>query len=456
MTVSRPNTRPVRSTICMAGCAILLLFAAPRSARAQPRPGAFTTITTTDTSVTSVCVGANSISAPSTCLGGAQTGPLVVNQAITLPSFTPASTVNRLYNVGGTLTWNGSAVAVGGAVGPGTLNTLAVFTGANSIGNSLFSQSGTVMTLAGTLVSTVFGANSFSAGAAGDESLTVRNTSAGVANRGVLFVGNDTSAFTGKLAANASTFTTSGADIANGVKLEGQGVGGLSLSASNAAGIIHFFTGTGTVERGQITAAGLFQWSTFGGHSFSSGGTGGNVLQVANTTAGAGNFGQLQVNSDTVTSQIDTLASTWTTSGSAVQAGTRLLGNGVGGISIDASNAAGVIRFYTVGTRRWGINAAGDWIGATGQVVDSPATPGISACGTSPTIAGKDYAFGLVTGSTATTSCLVTFGHAMTDAACTANASTAVAVGVVQNPTSVQLVYASATSLIIRVLCRGL
>jgi hypothetical protein len=59
--------------------------------QAQPRAGAFTTLTTSDTGVTSICAGANGIP-PSTCLGGLQAGPTVINQALTLPSFTPAST----------------------------------------------------------------------------------------------------------------------------------------------------------------------------------------------------------------------------------------------------------------------------------------------------------------------------------------------------------------------------
>jgi len=254
-------------------------------------------------------------------LGGAQFGPTVVNQAMTLPSFTPGVTTNKLYNVGGTLTWNGTPLAVGGAVGPGTLNFIPVFTGANSIGNSLFSQAGTVMTLAGTLASTVFGANTFTAGGVGAESLTVRNTTAGVGNGASLFLGNDTSATLGTIQVLSSTFTTSGVNRANGLAVTGTGAGGLTLGATNAAGIIRFFTNTGTTERGQITAAGLLNWTTFGTHSFIGGGVGGQILAVQNNSAGAGNFGQVQVSSDTVISQLDTFSSTWTTAGSAVQAG---------------------------------------------------------------------------------------------------------------------------------------
>jgi hypothetical protein len=329
---------------------LLALFVLlPQLARAQPAPLVGRTLVTTDVGVTSVCVGGNTPSAPSTCLGGLQAGPTVVNQAITLPSFTPGVTTNKLYNVGGNLFFNGLALATGGSVGPGTATFLPVFTGANSIGNSVISQVGTVITIAGTVNSTVFGANSFTAGGVGDESLTIRNTTAGVANRGVLFLGNDASATLGTLAAHSSTFTTSGAAIANGVKLTASGVGGLSLQASDATGIIHFFTGTGTTERGQITAAGLLSWSTFGTNQFVAGGTGGNIVRVGNTTAGAGNFADLTVASDTVSTDLFSTSSTFTTAGSAVQASSVLTGNGVGGVSLVASQAAGALRIYTGG-----------------------------------------------------------------------------------------------------------
>jgi hypothetical protein len=349
---------------------LLALFVLlPQLVAAQPAPLVARTIVTTDTSVTSVCVGGNTPSAPSTCLGGLQAGPTVVNQAVTLPSFTPGVTTNKLYNTGGTLTWNGSPLAVGGAVGPGTATFIPVFTGANAIGNSVISQAGTVITIAGTVTSTLFGANSFTAGGAGDESLTIRNTTAGVANRGVLFVGNDASATLGTLAAHSSTFTTSGAAIANGVKLTGSGVGGLSLQASDATGIIHFFTGTGTVERGQITAAGLLSWTTFGSHTFSAGGVGTNQVVVVNPTAGTGNAGGLYASSDTVLAGVQANSSTYTTSGFNVQAGTTIFGTGSGGVSLAATHASGAVRFYTgSGTLRATIDTSGNLVMATGAV----------------------------------------------------------------------------------------
>jgi hypothetical protein len=256
----------------------------------------------------------------------------------------------------------------------------------------------------------------FSAAVVGDESVTIRNTTPGVANRAVLFVGNDTSATLGTLAAHSSTFTTLGAAIANGVKLTSSGVGGLSLQASDATGIIHFFTGTGTVERGQITAAGLFNWSTFGAHQFTSGAVGVNTLTVANTSAGAGNSARASAASDTVTSVMDAYSSTWTTVGAQVQAGTMFSGNGVGGVSLAAFNAAGAVRIYTgSGTLRATFDAAGNFNLGSTNIMDSPAVPTSSGVtGGTITVTGRATAFRAAVTSGTVTSFSVNFNTTYT------------------------------------------
>jgi hypothetical protein len=302
----------------------------------------------------------------------------------------------------------------------------------------------------------VFSAVSFTGAVAGDESLTIRNTLAGIINRGVLFLGNDASATLATLAAHSSTFTTSGAAIANGVKLTASGVGGLSLQASDATGIIHFFTGTGTVERGQITAAGLWNWTAFGAHQFAASGTGGNSLAVSNTAAGVGNFGQLRASSDTVLTALTSFSSTYTTAGPDFQAGTSLFAGGSGGLSINAFG--GPIRLYTgSGTLRWGVNAAGDLTqGTSSNIIDSIGVPTIGAgCGSGPSVVGNDYFFSLNTGGSASTTCTVNFGHIMSAAGCTANATTAVPIGVTGGASAVIFTYGSATGLAITAICRG-
>jgi hypothetical protein len=250
----------------------------------------------------------------------------------------------------------------------------------------------------------------FSAAVVGDESVTIRNTTPGVANRAVLFVGNDTSATLGTLAAHSSTFTTLGAAIANGVKLTSSGVGGLSLQASDATGIIHFFTGTGTVERGQITAAGLWNWTAFGAHQFAASGTGGNSLVVSNSAAGVGNFAQQRISSDAALTALTSFSSTYATSGPDFQAGTSLFAGGVGGLSINA--AAGAIRLYTGGSvvARATFDAAGNFNLGSTNLMDSPAVPTLtSVTGGTATIAGRDTGFVVTEASGTITSFAVNF-----------------------------------------------
>jgi hypothetical protein len=66
---------------------------------------------------------------------------LEVNGAIHLDSSTPNSTSLALYNNAGTLTWNGSALAVGSSVS-GAANYIPFFTGPSSLGDSIIYQSG--------------------------------------------------------------------------------------------------------------------------------------------------------------------------------------------------------------------------------------------------------------------------------------------------------------------------
>jgi len=66
---------------------------------------------------------------------------------IHLASGVPSSTAYALYNNGGTLTWNGTAVGGGGGSvsGSGTANYIPIFTGTSSLGNSaLYQSSGNV------------------------------------------------------------------------------------------------------------------------------------------------------------------------------------------------------------------------------------------------------------------------------------------------------------------------
>jgi len=129
------------------------------------------------------------------------------------------------------------------------------------------------------------------------------------------------------------------------------------------------FAGAGAYAT--LTFGGLIAAEGFGTHAFSAGGTGGNVLSVRNTSAGTGNFAQVKIGNDAAdnTLRLNALSSTWTTSGINTQGGGTIACSGVGGLSIAADHASGVIRFYTGGsTEQARLTAAGEWRVGSGSV----------------------------------------------------------------------------------------
>ena len=143
---------------------------------------------------------------------------------------------------------------------------------------------------------------------------------------------------------------------------------GLSISSTGGSGKTWGFgsTTTGTlviqddsdaspkIQLGtgdNVYVTGLFSGLTFGVNSFDAGGTGAQGLRVRNTTAGTGNYSRLFLGNDaaTDTGTVTAFSSTFTTSGPSVADGVTLAGTRAGGVSIDASNAAGDIRFYAGG-----------------------------------------------------------------------------------------------------------
>lgn len=145
MTSTRPRRWLARAR--SVGIATCLLLCA-HVASAQVRPGGFTTVTTTDTSAASLLVGCT-IGQTTGCTGGIvagviDTGPIKVESSV------PADSSMKLVNSSGTLLWNGTALAAGSSVS-GTVGKLPKFTGANTLGNSIVSESGSVITIAGAL-----------------------------------------------------------------------------------------------------------------------------------------------------------------------------------------------------------------------------------------------------------------------------------------------------------------
>jgi hypothetical protein len=111
--------------------------------------------------------------------------------------------------------------------------------------------------LAHLLLVTGFGAHSITATGTGPHQLTIRNSSAGTTNETALNLGNDSAATAGVLKVFASTFTSAGLELAEGLLLRATRSGGLNLVASDAAGRVRVYSGGSTI-RSQWTQAGLF------------------------------------------------------------------------------------------------------------------------------------------------------------------------------------------------------
>lgn len=122
-----------------------------------------------------------------------------------------------------------------------------------------------------------------------------------------------------------------------------------TLTGTNFTGIPAASILAGTFGSGNYTIPGLLTVSGFGTHSFSAGGTGANSLNVRNTTSGTGNYGEVNVGSNT-DAQVAVLrgySSAFTTSGSAVANGAELRAPFAGGLSLSATNASGDVRIYS-------------------------------------------------------------------------------------------------------------
>jgi hypothetical protein len=139
---------------------------------------------------------------------------------------------------GTTASWQASASS-GGTVNSGTANQVAYYasTGTAVSGNSGLTFNGTALT-----VST--SSNTF---------VNVRNTSAGTNQYSQFQLGNDADPGLFYIQSYSSTYTTSGAAVANGTTMNGEGPGGLSIAATQAP--IRFYSG-GSNETMRLDSSG--------------------------------------------------------------------------------------------------------------------------------------------------------------------------------------------------------
>jgi hypothetical protein len=154
-----------------------------------------------------------------------------------------------------------------------------------------------------------------------------------------------------------------------------------------------------------ITVAGEF--------SVARGTAGIHTTALVNSVSGAAALTRLQLSAGTNVGILDIYSQGWSTTGSAVAAGTRLANFGVGGIALASVNAVGNIGFYTgaASTLRWAVNTDGEWtVGPSTHIVDSAAAPTLAGCGSTGTITGNNTAFTVTAdGAGISSSCTITF-----------------------------------------------
>lgn len=380
---------------------LLSLLGLPALALAQERPVAASTLQTTDTSTASVKVGCAIGS--STCTGGLMAGPLAVGPIsigsgyVEIQSFVPAAQTNRLVNNSGTLQWNGSALAIGGSIS-GVLNTIPVFTGTSSIGNSIMTQSGgNTITVATILNATTLG-----------------GTLSTAAQPNVTTMAGLTSA------AALATVGTIGTGTWQGTKI-GLAYGGTNADLSGTGGTSQFLRqntlgGAVTVVRPVVAdlSDGADVARLSASNTFSTTSTGLFAQFFRNLSNGALATTELRVGNDidAALTRLVSYPSTAATSGLAGASITALVGNGSMNIGVTGS---GQIGLYTANTQRWGINAAGDFtVGSSSRIFASVGAPVLSGGGTSAAVATgcTDSSCTVYTGSTASTQFVLSFSAA--------------------------------------------
>jgi hypothetical protein len=132
-------------------------------------------------------------------------------------------------------------------------------------------------------------------------------------------------------------------------------------------------TGTFTVSGGLLSVTGA------GDHVVAGSVNGANRLGVRNTNSGSGAFSSLMIGNDSAINAgaLFALSSGWTTSGSYVADGVSLESTRPGGLSVNASDASGSIRFYAGGSTTPALTIGPSGILTVGGLVSATASPGI-------------------------------------------------------------------------------
>ena len=264
---------------------LFLLLAAP--AWAQIRPGAFTVVTTTDTSANSLLVGCTVGS--TTCTGGIKAGPVASSTLTT----TGAATVGNALTVSaggasitGTVGITGDTTVIGGL---GVTGSLTVVSGA-SVGTSL--SVGTTLTVTGVIT----GSSQINAGAG-------MNVSGGmtIANTGLAITSGNLTMSNGTLSVTQNASGLFGGAIAN-THATGHGLYVRGGAGSNYALLVQNYNASASLltlsGAGNMTVAGELHaldqlnvdstMNVAGGFSFDSGGAIAGALGIGSDLAVTG------------------------------------------------------------------------------------------------------------------------------------------------------------------------
>ncbi|MDB5185477.1 MAG: hypothetical protein JWN38_1285, partial [Candidatus Saccharibacteria bacterium] len=299
-------------------------------------------------------------------------GGVIYASGTTAMAVTTAGTSGQCLASGGTgaPTWVNCATT-----GTGTANTIAMYTAAGAIGNSIITQSGTTATVGGTLsASTAVTSPSVSG--------TTSVTTPSLTNSGAININSSaagTTAITLGTATGARTITIGNTTAASTVTINaGTGAGAISLG-------------------GAISASGTYNTNTFSATALNFGGATGTVgVQTTNggLTVGSNGTGVLTLNGGSGATGISA-------SGNFVQSGSAQFTSGTGTVTLNGNVIVASGKTLTLtGATQGGIVYGGasgvlsvSAAGTSGQCLISGGTgaPTWTACATGITGSGTQY-----------------------------------------------------------------